>query len=238
MDHKKIVAIVLAAGTGKRMQSNIPKQYLMLQDKPVLYYSLKTFEESNVDEIILVVGKDDIEYCHEEIVDKYNFKKVTKIIEGGAERYHSVYNGLNAIGYADYVLIHDGARPFITLDIIKKIIEEVSIYNACVVGVPSKDTVKIINEDGIVMDTPNRDKVWSVQTPQAFSYNIIKKAYELLFSSKQEDINITDDAMVVEHVLKCPVKLVIGEYYNIKITTPDDLVFGENILNGKLQKWI
>ncbi len=238
MDHKKIVAIVLAAGTGKRMQSNIPKQYLMLQDKPVLYYSLKTFEESNVDEIILVVGKDDIEYCHEKIIGKYNFKKVTKIIEGGAERYHSVYNGLNAISYADYVLIHDGARPFITLDIIKKIIEEVSIYNACVVGVPSKDTVKIINEDGIVMDTPNRDKVWSVQTPQAFSYNLIKKAYELLFSSKQENIKITDDAMVVEHVLKCPVKLVIGEYYNIKITTPDDLVFGENILNGKLQKWI
>ena len=238
MDHKKIVAIVLAAGTGKRMQSNIPKQYLMLQDKPVLYYSLKTFEESNVDEIILVVGKDDIEYCHEKIIDKYNFKKVTKIIEGGAERYHSVYNGLNAIGYADYVLIHDGARPFITLDIIKKTIEEVSIYKACVVGVPSKDTVKIINEDGIVMDTPNRDKVWSVQTPQAFSYNLIKKAYELLFSSKQENIKITDDAMVVEHALKCPVKLVIGEYYNIKITTPDDLVFGENILSGKLRKWI
>lgn len=233
MDHKKIVAIVLAAGTGKRMQSNIPKQYLMLQDKPVLYYSLKVFEESNVDEIILVVGKDDIEYCHEKIVDRYNFKKVTKIVEGGAERYDSVYNGLNVIGYADYVLIHDGARPFITLDIIKRTMEEVSIYNACVVGVPSKDTVKIVNEDGIVMDTPNRDMVWSVQTPQAFSYKLIKKAYDLLLSRNQEDIKITDDAMVVEHTLKSHVKLVMGEYYNIKITTPDDLVFGENILCRK-----
>lgn len=233
MEHKKIVAIVLAAGTGKRMESNIPKQYLLLQDKPVLYYSLKTFEESNVDEIILVVGRDNIEYCREKIVDKYKFKKVTKIIEGGAERYHSVYNGLNSIDYADYVLIHDGARPFITLNNIKKTIEEVIIYNACVVGVPSKDTVKIVNEDGIVMDTPNRDRVWSVQTPQAFSYNLIKKAYDLLLSSNQENIKITDDAMVVEHTVKCPVKLVMGEYYNIKITTPEDLILGENILSRK-----
>lgn len=233
MDRKKIVAIVLAAGTGKRMQSNIPKQYLMLQDKPVLYYSLRTFEESNVNEIILVVGKDDIEYCRKKIVEKYKLKKVTKIIEGGAERYHSVYNGLNAIDYADYVFIHDGARPFITLDIIKKTTVEVGEHNACVVGVPSKDTVKIVNDVGIVINTPNRDNVWSVQTPQAFSYNIIKKAYDLLFSSSQKDLKITDDAMVVEHTLNYPVKMVMGEYYNIKITTPEDLIIGEGILRRK-----
>lgn len=231
MEHKKIVAIILAAGTGKRMQSNIPKQYLVLQDKPILYYTLKTFEESNVDEMILVVGNDEIEHCREEIVDKFNFKKVKKILEGGAERYHSVFNGLNAIDYADYVLIHDGARPFISLEVINRTIEEVGTYNACVVGVPSKDTVKIVNEEGIVTETPNRDKVWSVQTPQAFSYEIIKKAYELLFKSNQENLKITDDAMVVEYTLNSPVKLVMGEYTNIKITTPDDLIIGQSILS-------
>ncbi len=231
MEHKKIVAIILAAGTGKRMQSNIPKQYLVLQDKPILYYALKTFEESNVDEMILVVGNDEIEYCREEIVDKFNFKKVKKILEGGLERYHSVFNGLNAIDYADYVLIHDGARPFISLEVINRTIEEVDTYKACVVGVPSKDTAKIVNEEGIVTETPNRDKVWSVQTPQAFSYEIIKKAYELLFISNQKNLKITDDAMVVEYTLNSPVKLVMGEYTNIKITTPDDLIIGQSILS-------
>lgn len=233
MEHKKIVAIVLAAGAGKRMQSNIPKQFLMMQDKPVLYYSLKAFEESNVDEIILVIGKDDIEYCRDNIVKKYKFKKVTNIIEGGIERYHSVYNGLNSITCADYVLIHDGARPFITMDMIERTIKDVREYDACVVGVPSKDTVKIVNEDGIVMDTPDRDKVWSVQTPQAFSYNLIKQAYDLLYNSERENLKITDDAMVVEHTLNKPVKLVMGEYSNIKITTPDDLIIGEGILRKK-----
>lgn len=231
MEHKKIVAIILAAGTGKRMQSNIPKQYLTLQDKPVLYYTLKTFEESNVDEIVLVVGKDEIEYCREELVDKFNFKKVKKILEGGLERYHSVFNGLNAIDSADYVLIHDGARPFISLEVIKRTIEEVGTYSACAVGVPSKDTVKIVNAEGMVTETPDRDRVWSVQTPQAFSYEIINRAYELLFKSKEENLKITDDAMVVEHMLNYPVKLVMGEYTNIKITTPDDLIIGQSILS-------
>ncbi|GAA4654028.1 2-C-methyl-D-erythritol 4-phosphate cytidylyltransferase [Anaerocolumna aminovalerica] len=231
MEHKKIVAIILAAGTGKRMESNIPKQYLVLQDKPILYYSLKTFEESNVDEIILVVGNGEIEYCREEIVDKFKFKKVRKILEGGSERYHSVFKGLNVINYADYILIHDGARPFISLETINRTIEEVGTYNACVVGVPSKDTVKIVNEEGIVMETPNRDKVWAVQTPQAFSYEIIKRAYEMLFKNNQENLKITDDAMVVEYTLNFPVKLVMGDYTNIKITTPDDLIIGQSILS-------
>jgi 2-C-methyl-D-erythritol 4-phosphate cytidylyltransferase len=231
MRHKKIVAIILAAGTGRRMQSNIPKQYLILQDRPILYYTLKTFEECNIDEIILVVGNDEIEYCRKEIVEKFSFKKVKKILEGGSERYLSVFNGLNAIDYADYVLIHDGARPFISLEVIKRTIEEVAAYNACVVGVPSKDTVKIVNEEGIVTETPDRDRVWSVQTPQAFSYEIIKNAYEVLFKSKHENLKITDDAMVVEHTLNFPVKLVMGEYTNIKITTPDDLIIGQSILD-------
>lgn len=239
MDHKRTVAIVLAAGLGKRMGGNTPKQYLLLDEKPILYYALKAFENSCVDSIILVVGKKDIQYCSEEIVKKYQFKKVCSIIEGGKERYNSVYNGLRAIKDTNYVLIHDGARPFISEDIINNTIKEVQIHKACIVGVPSKDTIKLVNDQQVVTDTPNRDMVWSIQTPQAFSYELLLEAYNKLMEKMdtslkgQEDINlpnITDDAMVVEYIMNYPVKLVMGSYSNIKITTPEDLMVGKVLL--------
>lgn len=236
---KKTVAIILAAGSGKRMQSNTAKQYLLIKEKPVLYYSLKAFEESEVNEVILVVGKNDIEYCKKTIVDKYNLKKVSKIIEGGNERYHSVYHGLKEINDTDNVLIHDGARPFISVDIINNTIHELEDYNACIVGVPSKDTVKIVDANGMVVETPNRDMVWSVQTPQGFSFNIIMNAYSMLMDKLSytsdgviSKIPITDDAMVVEQTINCPIKMIMGSYRNIKITTPEDILIGEEFIKS------
>lgn len=231
MDRVKKTAIVLSAGSGKRMGSSIPKQYLLMGEKPVLYYSLKAFEESSVDEIILVAGRNDLAYCRENLVDAYSFKKVTSIIEGGTERYHSVYEGLKAIKDTDYVLIHDGARPLLTVETIEKTLEEVIRYKACVVGVPSKDTVKLVGYDGIVLETPQRDKVWCIQTPQAFSYKLIMEAYDKIMVEMPS--NITDDAMVLESALHYPVRMVMGSYSNIKITTPDDIIIGEALLKNR-----
>lgn len=227
----KMTAIVLAAGTGKRMNTKVHKQYLLLKEKPILYYSLKAFEDSHVDEIILVTGAEEIEFCRKEIVEKYGLGKVRAIVEGGRERYHSVYEGLKAVGETDYVLIHDGARPFVSQDIIERILEAVCEYRACVAGMPVKDTIKISDEEGFAKETPNRSSVWMIQTPQAFSYPLIYDAYTRLL--EKEDSAITDDAMVVERMTNHKVRLIEGSYRNIKITTPEDLLIAEQFLyNG------
>lgn len=218
----KNVAIVLAAGQGKRMNSKVQKQFLLIKEKPVLYYTLHAFETSPlITEIILVTGKDEIEYCQEEIVKKYDFEKVCKIVAGGKERYHSVYNGIQAIDDADYVFIHDGARPFVDGEIIARVCDVVAEHKACVVGMLVKDTIKIADEEGFAAKTPDRRKVWQVQTPQTFEYQLIKEAYKKLMEKEPE--GITDDAMVVETMTEHKVKLVEGSYRNIKITTPEDL---------------
>lgn len=223
---KKHTAIVLAAGKGSRMQSAVPKQYLELCGKPVLYYSLAAFEESFVDEIILVTGKDDISYCKEQIVERYGFQKVTKIIDGGAERYLSVYQGLLAAEEADYVYIHDGARPFVDAAILSDAKACVEQYQACVAGMPVKDTIKIVDAEDFAKETPERKYVWQVQTPQVFSYALVREAYDMLMED-QDAYSVTDDAMVVETMLNYPVKLFQASYKNIKITTPEDLQIAE-----------
>lgn len=222
MEKQKYAAIVLAAGSGKRMNSKVHKQYLIIQDRPVLYYSLKVFEDSAVDEIVLVVGKGEEEFCRKEIVDKYGISKVKAIVEGGKERYHSVFEGLKQTSDADYVLIHDGARPFVNQDIIRRCMQEVQKYQACVVGMPVKDTIKIADEEGYAKQTPDRKNVWMIQTPQTFSYALIYEAYEEML--KTEDTAITDDAMVLERIKGKKSKLIEGSYRNIKITTPEDLL--------------
>lgn len=235
MDNKRhMTAIILAAGQGKRMQSSIPKQYLHIMGKPILFYTIEQFERSFIDDIILVVGKDETEYCKKEIVEKYQFKKVSAIVEGGRERYHSVYKGLMAAETSDYVFIHDGARPFVDQQILQRIRESVQKSNACVAGMPVKDTIKIVDENGQVTTTPNRKYVWAVQTPQAFSYDLIKKAYEMII--EKEDKTITDDAMVVEKTMGYPVVLVEGSYRNIKITTPEDILIAECYLKEHIEK--
>lgn len=222
MEKQKYTAIVLAAGSGKRMNSKVHKQYLIIQDRPVLYYSLKEFEDSAVDEIVLVVGKGEEKFCRKEIVDKYGISKVKAIVEGGKERYHSVFEGLKQTSDADYVLIHDGARPFVNQDIIRRCMQEVQKYQACVVGMPVKDTIKIADEEGYAKQTPDRKNVWMIQTPQTFSYALIYEVYEEML--KTEDTAITDDAMVLERIKGKKSKLIEGSYRNIKITTPEDLL--------------
>lgn len=225
---ERTTAIVLAAGQGKRMQTKVHKQYLLLKDKPVIYYALQAFEDSFIDDIVLVVGKDENDYCQKEIVQKYGFSKIRAIVEGGKERYHSVAYGLQAITWnCDFVFIHDGARPFVDREILERAYCAVKDARACVVGMPVKDTVKIANAEGYVESTPARANVWQIQTPQVFSFSIIKNAYDKLLQQemqlKEQGVMVTDDAMVLEYFEKIPVKLVEGSYQNIKITTPEDL---------------
>ena len=229
----RVVCVMLAGGKGKRMGTKVSKQYLLLDEKPVLFYSLKAFEEF-VDEIIVVAAKGEEEYCKENIVDKYGIEKVSAVVTGGAERYLSVYEGLKAIKKADnetYVLIHDGARPFISGKVIKAAIEKVKETGACIVAVLSKDTVKIGNIDNVVESTPDRRNVWLVQTPQAFEYENIFEAYKKAIASGRDDI--TDDSMVMESFGEKKIHFVEGDYDNIKLTTPEDLTHGIAILRAK-----
>ena len=232
----KTSAILLAAGSGSRMGSDTKKQYMLLQDKPLLYYSLKAFEDSFIDEVILVTAKEDFEYCRTEIIDKYDFKKVRRIVEGGKERYNSVANGLKSISECDYVFIHDGARPFVDQEMLQNLLTAVQRYGSAVAASPSKDTVKIIDSDGYVISTPNRKTVYNVQTPQVFPYGTLTESYERM-SRRARDLTdmgiaITDDAMVVENFSNTRVKLVECSYKNIKITTPDDMVLAEMFLKN------
>ena len=226
---EKNTAIVLAAGQGKRMHSKIQKQFLKIQGYPVLYYSLRCFQESPlIQYIILVTGEDALSYCKEEIVKKYGFTKVSNVIAGGKERYDSVYAGLCACKDCRYVLIHDGARPFITEEIIERGLEKVKETGACVVGMPSKDTIKLSDAEGYVKETPDRKCVWTIQTPQIFSYALIREAHDSI--RKKDMSKITDDAMVIEHETGVKVALAEGSYQNIKITTPEDLYIAEAFL--------
>ena len=234
----KTVAVVLAAGSGSRMKSDVKKQYLDIGGKPLIYYSLKAFEESPVDDIVLVVSRGDVEFVRSEIVEKFGFDKVKAIVEGGLYRYHSVRLGLIAAeDDYDYAFIHDGARPFLTKDIILRALDGARNYGACVVGMPVKDTIKICDEDGFAVSTPNRDRTWMIQTPQTFSFKLIKDLYMRLDREEEEliakGVNITDDAMVVEYFTDRKVKLVEGSYNNIKITTPEDIPAAEAILGKK-----
>lgn len=232
----KISAIVLAGGKGSRMNSDIQKQYLLLCGKPVLYYALQAFQCSSVDEIILVVGNGRIkniseeEYCKKELIDNCHFNKVKHVVIGDRERYDSVMNGLKAIqNKVDYVLIHDGARPCITVELIEKCIQDVIKYNACVAAVPVKDTIKMVDSKGYAVSTPDRNTLWQIQTPQCFEYNLIQKAYHDMIIDKEKS-NITDDAMVVEQYSGNKVKMTRSSYKNIKITTPEDLQIAKAFL--------
>ena len=225
---KKICAVVLSAGRGRRMESVIQKQYMCLNGKPMIAHTLAAFERSCVDEIILVAGAGEEEYCRKEIVEAEGFRKVKTVVTGGKERYDSVYEGLRACKDTEYVLIHDGARPFIDHGIIERGLMAAAQTGASVTGMPSKDTVKIADEDGNVSETPDRSSVWIVQTPQIFQYPLIYGAYTSI--RQKEMTGITDDAMVAEHETGVKIRFSEGSYRNIKITTPEDLVVAEAFL--------
>ncbi len=223
----KTVAIVLAAGSGSRMNSDVKKQFMDIDGKPLIYYSLDVFQNSFIDEIVLVTGKEDIDFCKNEVVKKYGFSKVKCIVEGGKERFNSVMHGLKMIKDCDYVYVHDGARPLLDQEMLERLQYNAKEYGTAVAAVPSKDTVKIVDNENYVISTPSRNTVWNIQTPQVFRYSIISDAYERLDMRLQhisaDDLHITDDAMVVENFTTSKVKLVEGSYKNIKITTPEDV---------------
>lgn len=223
-------AVVLSAGQGKRMESSVQKQYIELKGKPVIYYSLKVFEDSPViDDVVLVVGSGQKEYVLKEIVEKYQLLKVKTVVCGGKERYHSVWQGLNALPEKNgYVFIHDGARPFVDEGILRRAYETVEKYRACVAGMPSKDTIKLVDDETFALETPKRKYMWIVQTPQVFETDLILEAYSRLM--REDCVNVTDDAMVVEQMMQVPVKLFEGSYENIKITTPEDLTVASAFL--------
>ncbi|MBY0754790.1 2-C-methyl-D-erythritol 4-phosphate cytidylyltransferase [Clostridium sardiniense] len=221
-------AIILSGGRGKRMGADISKQFISINDKPILYYTIKKFMENElIDEIILVLPKDEIEYCKKEVLDK-NKLRIDKIVEGGDERQDSVLNGLNAIEKTDIVLIHDGARPFVTDKIIAEGIKAAKKFKAAAPGIMPKDTIKVKDENGLSKETLKREELIAVQTPQIFDYNLILECHNKV---KENNIKVTDDTMVVE-TFGHKVFLYDGEYTNIKITTPEDLILARYLADN------
>ena len=241
---KRCTAIILAAGSGSRMKSTTAKQFMLLGGKPLLWYSLQAVEQSEIiDDCILVTGESDIPYVQREIIEKYGFRKVESVVAGGSERWESVGKGLAALqdkarefpNRDGYVFIHEGARPFLTEEIIRSTFDTVQKYHACVAAVPSKDTIKLADDNEFAISTPDRRRVWVVQTPQVFDTELIVKAYTSLWEKAEavgkENIAVTDDAGVVELFTDCSVKMAESSYRNIKITTPEDLKIAETFLN-------
>jgi len=223
-----VSAVIAAGGKGRRMNSSISKQFLNIKGRPILYYTLKKFERiDKIKSIILVVGADDIDFTREEIVKRYKFKKI-KIVQGGKERQDSVYNGLRELSpQTDIVVIHDGVRPFVPVTIIEKSIAAAAKYKAVGVAVPVKDTIKVVDINNTIITTPDRKTLWAMQTPQSFTYDVIMRAYE---KAMDDDFYGTDDTVLVER-LGLPVKIIEGAYENIKITTPEDIIFAEAFIS-------
>lgn len=223
-------AIVLAGGSGKRMGLDMPKQYAEVNGYPLLYYSLKAFQDCCfIDEIILVTRSEDTDYCRGEIVERYGFSKVKRIAEGGAQRYESVYSGLTVSGMDGCVFVHDGARPCINQEILQKLYDDFISYGASVAAVMSKDTVKISDSEAFVADTPDRGRVWIVQTPQVFDAAELKTAYDAMLQDADRAA-VTDDASVMERYGGRKIHLCEASYTNIKVTTPEDLLTTANFL--------
>lgn len=219
-------AIILSGGRGKRMGASVSKQFIMLKNKPILYYTIKKFlDNKDIDNIVLVLPEDEIDYFKENILDKFDLD-ISKIVLGGKERQDSVYNGLKECKDSDIVLIHDGARPFVSDEIISNGIKFAKEYGAAAPGVMPKDTIKVKDLDSFSKSTPKRSDLVSVQTPQVFKYDLITKCHEKI---KIEGREVTDDTMVVE-IYGNKVFLYDGEYTNIKITTPEDLILGEYLV--------
>ena len=222
--------VIVSAGRGSRMKADINKQFLKLQNKEVIAHTIdKFYNNENIGEIIVVVREDEAEFFKINIIEKYGYKNI-KIAFGGSERQDSVYNGLKMVDEnCKIVLIHDGARPFVNNETIDNAIESAKENKCVIVGVPVKDTIKVIDENNNVCDTPDRSTLWSIQTPQVFDYSLIMKAHE---KAREDNYYGTDDSMLMEYFGQ-KVKVVEGSYNNIKITTTEDLKIGEEILRDK-----
>lgn len=227
----KVTALVPAAGMGRRMGKTVAKQFLPLGDKPMLAHTLLAFQRSTeIDEIIPILSEEDMEHCLRDVIEAYHITKVRTLVVGGKERQDSVYNGIRKLeGDAAVVLVHDGVRPFVTEAMIKECVDRARRGECVVVGVPVKDTVKEVDSRGTVHRTLERRSLWAVQTPQAFPARVLRKAYEDAYRQKRI---ATDDASLVEQA-GYQVRVIMGSYENIKITTPEDLVLAEELVKGR-----
>lgn len=225
----KNVALIVAAGSGARVGGKLPKQFQEIDDKEILARAIEPFERAEfIDEIILVVAEKYVDYTRENIVDKYNFTKVHKIVVGGVARFNSVYAGLRNIKDAKLVFVHDGARPFISDELLAKVYEDALETGASVLAVPIKCTIKMVDENMMVDKSLNRKKLWEMQTPQVFDAELLGRAYDNAYLYHFTDM--TDDAMVVERMTSTPIHIVTGEYSNIKITSKIDIKVGKAYL--------
>ncbi len=228
----RVTALIPAAGMGKRMAAGINKQYLNLGGKPILAHTLDVFEKASfVDDIFVIVPEDEIQYCRENVIKSHGFAKVRRIVAGGRERQQSVFNGIKAaegLDADDIVIVHDGVRPFVPVDAVRRSVDVARLHDGALVAVPSKDTVKITAE-GVVVDTPGRENIWLAQTPQTFRYGVIREAY---LRAENEGFLGTDDSSLVERLGK-RVHIVMGDYRNIKITTPEDMLLAEAFLKER-----
>lgn len=231
----KTTVLVPAAGMGRRMGASVNKQYLDLAGQPILAHTLQLFQQHPaIDSICLVLPEEEIPYCRTHVVERYAIDKVERIVVGGAERQDSVLNGLRALeegGDAaddDLVLVHDGARPLFDAQLIPQLLEKIRQHGGCVVGVPVKDTIKQV-DDGQISGTPERKRLWQAQTPQGFSFKLISRAYE---DADRNAFRGTDDASLVERLGE-PVVMLEGNYRNIKVTTPEDLVIATALLKSE-----
>ncbi len=226
----KVSAIIAAAGKSTRMNTGVNKQYMTVAGKPVLAHTIEAFEKTNlISEIIVVISKEDHSVFNDCILSCYKYSKISAVVHGGSDRQASVYNGLQAVSKESAVVcVHDGARPLITPDIIINTVSAAAETGAACTGVPVKDTIKKAGGNGIIEKTLDRSRLWSIQTPQTFKREIIEKAHK---NAAMEGFSGTDDSVLVER-LGYPVRMIMGSYNNIKITTPEDLIFAEAVFKN------
>jgi 2-C-methyl-D-erythritol 4-phosphate cytidylyltransferase len=227
----KADAVIVSAGKGHRFMEGRKKQFYSLAEKPILAHTLDKFETSPlIRSILLVVAQEDMDYCLKEIIEKYRYKKISQIIPGGKRRQESVKNGIDALAKdVEIVVIHDGVRPFVTIEMVEESIRSAIRFGAIVFAMPVKETIKIAQPDGTVLKTLDRESLWQVQTPQTFQVNLIKEAHH---KAKEDGFIGTDDASLVER-LGVKVHILPGSYTNIKITTPEDLILANLFLKMK-----
>ncbi len=227
--NSRVCTLIPAAGKGSRMAHSVKKPYLKLAEKPILAHTIQCFEQNSaVDAIFVIVDQADFSECHATVLHPCAFTKVQKLVEGGETRQMSVYNGIRALSAdVDFVIVHDGVRPFVTDEIIFACLAAADECGAAVAAVPVKDTIKVANADSFIVETPAREQLWAVQTPQVFRKSLLEEAHQ---TAQARQLTATDDAALVEQ-LGFPVKLVKGSYANLKITTPIDLQVAEVLLS-------
>lgn len=234
MYQQRYISVVIpAAGHGKRMKTGVSKQYIEIDGMPILAITVSKFQKADfIDEIVLAVGEEEIGYVEKYIKERYGFDKIKKIVVGGKERQDSVFEGLKAVSNeTDIIMIHDAVRPLIKEKDILRIVEETIRHDACVLGVRVKDTIKEVDDNKNVVTTPNRSRLFAIQTPQAFKKSLIYDAY---LQGIENEFEATDDAMLVEKYSKTQVRVVEGSYDNIKITTPEDLILLKEYISSNL----